>query len=321
MNWLTPDDPARSTTTVAERTSSGMPSRIVGQRVGDDRDLRGVRIDVDPRAHHLLTEVEGARFAVHDDRDAEGAAAVGAGEVDRIFLPARLRHGNRTRPSPRRRREMPDLARRGARARRRLLFAAERDPREHPEQARRSLHAHLAELLVLVAARDARHERAEATSLVAFGASVKGRRKAATAARFDLERRDRRGDGGCPRPRRKPRARRVGPAIGRHQRRARPAEELQLQIAERQLRLAFERGLASEDRRAVAVEGRRELTGKRVRMDVARKLDVDAFAFVFHDYIDRQQTVEWVLFLLRQVNRAFQGLFQQAAWWPQRRRP
>ena len=73
--------PGRSSFSSIERTSSGMPWRIVGQRVGDGGDLGAFRVDVEGDADDHGAEVEGTGDGGDDHDQRERRALIGAGEV------------------------------------------------------------------------------------------------------------------------------------------------------------------------------------------------------------------------------------------------
>ena len=108
-------NPGRSITALIERRSAGMPVDDRRQRVGRDRQLRGMGVDFDLRAHDLRFQRERPSDDRDDDRQAERRAVIAAGQVDRRGgLPGlgdEQRVGARSGADNR----VPDLRRGGAR--------------------------------------------------------------------------------------------------------------------------------------------------------------------------------------------------------------
>ena len=209
-----------------------------------DRQRRRIRIDIDPRAHHDVAEVERARDRRHHDRQPERGTPVRAGQVQRAFLIERV--PTRTRSD----RHRPDLRRFRARPQARLRLPAQRNTRQRPQQPRRGPDLDRREILFAVFTAERHRQRAELPRVrirrprAERRAERQHRRTRPTMpVPVHTERRDRvrvRRDRGAPR--RQIRGRRERPAaLRRRQRRAQPTLEVQFQVAERHLRVIRER--------------------------------------------------------------------------------
>ena len=74
--------PGRFSSMRIERRRRGMPSRILGEGIGDGGDLGGFGVDVKGGPHHGVAEVIGTGDGGGDHGEGKWGAPVGAGEVD-----------------------------------------------------------------------------------------------------------------------------------------------------------------------------------------------------------------------------------------------